>query len=128
MPGPTAISRASRWLAPLWALLVLFLTLMPGDDVPRWEWARLVHFDKWVHAGLFGVQTVLCGLALHEARNWGRAWAPLLIALCVAITFGGAIEVVQTIMAWGRQGEWSDLLADSVGAMLGFAYLRKRLE
>lgn len=105
---------------------MLALTLMPGNEVPRWEWARLVHFDKWVHAGLFCVQAVLSGLALMEARNWSNPLMPLVLALLVCILFGAAIEVAQTVMDWGRQGEWTDLLADTAGALIGVAYLGKR--
>jgi VanZ family protein len=120
------ITFRARWLAALWAVLVLLLTLMPGDDVPRWEWARVVQLDKWVHAGLFGVQAVLLGWAGQQVRKWPRVWLSAACGMLASVAYGAAIEGMQTLLDWGRQGELADLLADAAGALLGFAWLLRR--
>lgn len=120
------IAYRARWLAVLWAVAVLLLTLMPGDDVPRWEWARVVQLDKWVHAGLFGVQAILLGWAFDQGRKWPWSWLPAACGMLASMAYGAAIEGMQTLMEWGRQGELADLLADASGALLGFAWLMRQ--
>lgn len=119
------MARFFSWksLAVLWAVVILVLTLMPGSDVPAWPWAETVHFDKLVHAGLFGVQAILLGLALRSTVNVKTAF---LVALLVAIVYGGAIELLQGAMHMGRDADIFDLLADAVGAGIAYAVLRIR--
>jgi len=119
------VARIFSWknLAVLWALVILVLTLMPGSDVPAWPWAEAIHFDKLVHAGLFGVQAILLGLALMSMVNVRTAF---LVALIVAIAYGGIIELLQGEMRMGRDADIFDLFADAVGAGIAYALLRMR--
>jgi VanZ family protein len=103
-----------------WAALILVLTLLPPEDmpgVPTWE---LLSFDTAAHAFVFGVLTVL---SLFSLRRQGRFPGLRANALSVAVIgstlFGGLIEILQSSMNLGRQGEWTDLLSDGIGAVLG---------
>lgn len=120
-----------RWrspvpLAALWAIGILVLTLMPGNDVPAWPWAEKVQLDKWVHAFLFGMQGVLLAMALLHLRPEGHRNGLLVWATVLAIAYGGLIEVLQSVMGDGRTGDVLDLLADAVGALLGLFWMRQR--
>lgn len=117
--------RAAPW-AVLWTLGILVLTLMPASEVPSWPLADLLHVDKFVHAFLFGVQSVLLGLALADMRMWRSSAQPLVIGLLLAILYGAVIELLQECMGEGRHGDAWDLLADSMGALIGYAFLRWR--
>jgi VanZ family protein len=109
-----------RW-ALLWALLILVLCLMPGAALPAWHWADLFSVDKLVHAGLFAVQALL---VLRAAGGQGRADAfPWLLAV---VAYGGALELMQMLPALGRRGDWNDLAANTLGALLGWAWHRWR--
>lgn len=110
--------------AVAWAAFILVLTLAPGSDVPSWPWAEKVQLDKWVHAFLFCVQSVLLGRAFLHVRPLGHKASLLGVATGVAIAFGGAIEVMQEVMGAGRHGDWHDLMADAAGALVGLAVLR----
>jgi VanZ family protein len=114
--------RKLRW-ALLWAVAVLVLTLIPGNDVPTWGWAEAIHFDKLVHAGLFGIQTVLLGLALAAERKTRN---PLLVAAILSILYGAGIELLQEVMEQGRHADAFDLLSDTAGAVMGYVLLRRR--
>ena len=90
-------------LALLWALLILALCLMPGQDLPQWRWADLLSLDKWVHAGMFAVLVVLLVLGLK--RQYGPAWARskgLWTAAIVCILYGVALELMQGLLMQGR--------------------------
>ncbi len=104
----------------LWAAVILVLTLMPGNDVPTWSWADTIHFDKFVHVVLFGGQAFLLGQALAVKGNAKKAF---LVAMVVAIAYGGTIELLQGAMGMGRDADFFDLLADSVGAVIAFVIL-----
>ncbi|MBS1546195.1 MAG: VanZ family protein [Bacteroidetes bacterium] len=120
-----------KWRSPvlwavLWALGILVLTLMPAGDVPAWPWAERVQLDKWVHAFLFGVQGVLLAAAFLQMRPGSHRIGLLVMATVLAIAYGGAVEVLQSLMGDGRQGDVLDLLADAAGALLGLLWMVRR--
>lgn len=96
------------WLASGTALvlLVTWLCLRPSAGTEQW----FPHADKVQHAAAFlGLGGLL--LALFERRHYAVACIALLV-------FGGAIEVAQYLMPYGRSAEWADLAADGLGIVL----------
>jgi len=85
--------------------VILYLTLAPTQDVP----GSGVVWDKAAHAIAFGLLTII-GLLMSTHRRWtvvGCVWA-----------LSAGIEVAQALMPYGRQGDWIDLLADTIGIVL----------
>jgi VanZ family protein len=66
--------------------------------------------DKVVHAALFA--------ALAGAGRW--RFGPLRAVLVAALAYGALSEVVQWLALPHRSGDVLDVLADSVGALLGW--------
>ncbi|MDR0765754.1 MAG: VanZ family protein [Odoribacteraceae bacterium] len=100
-----------------WAIVILVLCAIPPGATPVPRAALIPHADKLVHLFLFLVMSFL----LHGAlRAWTRVGAARLIALVVlcCTAYGGAIELLQDHYL-GRDGEWTDLLADATGAVAG---------
>jgi VanZ family protein len=89
-------------------LILLYLTLAPGKDVPG---VGLV-WDKAEHATAWAVLTG-AGLLLSTRRRWA--------VLVFAFAFGASIEVLQATLPFGRDGDIFDLTADTVG--IAVAYL-----
>ena len=89
-------------------LILAYMTLAPTSDVPG---AQLL-WDKAEHALAWAVLTG-AGLLLSTKRRWAIG--------VFAFVFGAAIEILQAILPLGRDGEWQDLAADTVG--IGLAYL-----
>jgi hypothetical protein len=110
-----------------WALMILVLCLMPGSAVPSWDWTELLNIDKPVHAVLFGVLLVLLvrGFRTLERPEWLRD-RPVPWAFAVTVVYGALTELMQQLEALGRHGDLNDLIADAVGAGLGWGYLRWR--
>ncbi len=69
-------------------------------------------WDKLNHALAFAALAWSACLALGDSVRW--RWS----AVAGLLAFGGAIELVQLFVP-GRAGEWSDLLADTVGIVIG---------
>lgn len=86
--------------------VILYLSLAPSEDVPG---AELV-WDKAAHAIAYTI-LVIVGLLFSTHRRW-----------VVALTVWGVgigIEFVQAVMPFGRQGDWRDALANSLGIAVG---------
>jgi VanZ family protein len=96
------------WLAAGTALvlLVTWLCLRPSAGGEPW----FPDADKFQHAAAFLALGGLA-LALVERRHYTVACVALLV-------FGGAIEVAQCLMPYGRSAEWADLAADGLGIVL----------
>jgi VanZ family protein len=110
LPRPARIAMFSACLA-----LVAYLCLAPSDKLP----AIQSLWDKAEHA-LAYIFLTLSGLALSRRR------AALVAGVWL---FGLAIELLQAAMPYGRQGDWRDMAANSVGILigLGLAWSAKRL-
>ena len=87
-------------------LVILYMTLAPNEDVPG---SSLV-WDKAAHSIAFGLLTVI-GLLMSTHRR------KTVIACVWGLAAG--IEVAQALMPFGRQGDWLDLFADTVGIVIG---------
>jgi len=89
--------------------VILYLTLAPSEDVPGEGFI----WDKAAHAIAFGT-LVLIGLLFSTRRRWKVVVAVWGLAI--------GIEFAQALMPFGRQGDWRDALADSVGVVLGLTF------
>lgn len=111
-----------RWAA-IWAFCILVLCLIPGSTLPEWDWFSLLDLDKLVHAGMFGVLTVLLADALRKRDTLSRY---VLMACVLSIVYGAATEFIQGMEALGRRTDPGDLVANGIGALIGAAYVRWR--
>lgn len=87
-------------------LLITWLCLRPSSGGDQW----FAYADKFQHAAAFLALGALL-LALAERARYAAVCAALL-------AFGGAIEVAQYLMPYGRSAEWADLAADGLGILL----------
>jgi VanZ family protein len=69
--------------------------------------------DKLEHMIAFG-GLALCYGGLLEPRRY-----PYLFLALLAL--GGGIEIAQGLMGWGRDADWRDFYADTLGAALGLS-------
>lgn len=106
-----------------WFLLSLVLLCLPGSSLPKYPWLAAIHADKWVHIGLFGILCALfCRLVISQ-KNEGK----IIQMYCILVTIGGifygiTMEFVQKYWIAGRSFEPWDIVADSIGCILGYAY------
>jgi VanZ family protein len=100
---PRPIRLAAYALA---SAILLYMCLAPSDGLPK------VHlWDKEEHALSWFVLTT-AGLILSPRR-------PRAIAL-YAFGFGVFVEVLQGLMGFGRDADWHDVAADSIGIVAAF--------
>ncbi|MCW2607220.1 MAG: hypothetical protein JWO60_1913 [Frankiales bacterium] len=94
------------------ALLSLYVLFAPDPGGPEGPPGA----DKVVHLALFAL------LAATARWRFGRSTTILLLVLAYA----ALSELVQALALAQRSGDVLDLLADSAGAALGWAALRRR--
>jgi len=102
--------------AVAFAALLLVVSLLPAPETgaPTPELLG-VALDKWVHAGSYAALTGLLA--------WGRgsrALAVVAVLAALAVGYGGAIELLQGLVA-SRSLSGADALANTVGAVGGGA-------
>lgn len=114
------MTRALRAFAPalVWAAVIVIVGGLEGGG-PRVD----LPVDKAAHFFLYGVLGALVGLGWRRAGGRiGRAW-PLVAMLLL----GAGDELRQRTVA-GRSSEFADWVADAAGALVGYAWMIRRVE
>ncbi|CAN5279014.1 hypothetical protein BH11BAC6_BH11BAC6_07600 [soil metagenome] len=93
---------------------------MPGTDIPSNSFFDLIYFDKWVHAGLFGMLTVFFGYPFLKSPF--PAFKVVCIAMFVSM-YGIAMEYVQKDYTKSRNFDFFDMVADTLGAFIAVFFL-----
>lgn len=120
-----------KYLAPafLWALVILWLCAIPGQDIPNW---KLLSFDKAGHAFIFFTLTILLfwGFFKQKPDTFFQKYF-LSASILIAVSYGGATELMQQYWFENRKADILDFTANSFGAFtaLGvyFFLLKKKL-
>ncbi len=98
-------------IAVIWYLSLLFnAPETPLDDVPL--------VDKWVHMVMYGGTFSVLWIEYirqHQKPDYKKL---LIWAFIAPIVMSGIIELLQEYCTKTRQGEWTDLLANSIGVVL----------
>ena len=115
------------WPALLWAVMVMVLCGLPGEQIPELTFLEWLRPDKIVHLLLFGVQSyLLCkGLKLQTTFP-SMARHAIFLALSFSIVYGAVVEVLQDAIFINRNGDIRDAIANAIGAFLGVWLYKRR--
>jgi VanZ family protein len=108
-------------LAVSWTAFIVFALTQEPSAIPRYKWLEVQGVDKVIHAILFALESWL--VAWVFGRDWN--WRTIMWVLLFCTVLGGGLEWVQHQFIEGRTGDVLDLLADSVGAVLGVLAFQK---
>lgn len=106
------LRRYAPYLAALWALTILVVSVIPGEDLPSlsiWE------PDKVMHAFVYGVLTALIFIARPQNGVFIKKLVFQAILLC--ILYGFFIELIQLVLPT-RKFDILDALANTVGCFI----------
>ncbi|HRG27920.1 MAG TPA: VanZ family protein [Chitinophagales bacterium] len=109
--------RYAPYLAALWALIILVVSVIPGEDLPSlsiWE------PDKVLHAFVYGVLTAL----IYITRPQNAVFIKKLVfqAILLCILYGFFIELIQLVLPT-RKFDILDALANTVGCFIAGALI-----
>ncbi len=98
----------------LWTVFISVLFCLPGAALPKADWLSDIYFDKWVHIGFFTVLIFLWSWFLEAGK-----FSIFIATIAAAILYGLVVELVQHYFILNRSFDLGDLVADTVGALLG---------
>lgn len=112
--------------AIVWALIIMVLTLTPGEAVPD---VSLFDYDKLGHGFIFFVLSFLLIKGTYEnLQTTSRAGNAVLIGVVTSAFYGFLIEIIQSFIP-GRSMDVYDAVANVIGSILGLSlfYLLNKL-
>ncbi len=108
-----------------WALLILALCISPGEELPDPAIWNILAFDKLAHALFFAVLVYLLATGFRKQyRSYKLRYYAKRAALYIGLTYGLLIELLQLLFFTYRQGEWMDMVANTIGCFAGLLLFR----
>lgn len=109
--------RKFLFLAITWTVFVAVASLVSFNSVPK---VKVVGSDKVVHFLFYLVFVIFWSLA--KKQSYFKINYSLLIVI-IAIVFGIIIEILQGVLTKTRQADFYDVVANSLGAIVGYVGL-----
>lgn len=112
--------------AILWTLFIASSCLLPASAFRQFTFDSLFEIDKVVHLVLYFVFVVLWAISFPEQFSKRQK----IILGAVSIGYGVLIEVLQSVMALGRAYDIDDIIANTVGCILGLlsiSFVRRKM-
>jgi len=105
------------WFTLLWALFILFISVIPGEDLPSlsiWE------ADKLAHALVYAMLCAGVILTLRIQNTWVKnRLKAIIFALVLCNLYGAGIECIQGLFLPSRTFDIYDLMANGIGTLMG---------
>jgi VanZ family protein len=109
----------------VWMFVIFGLIMIPGKELPESEFLFEIDFDKFVHAGIFGLMAVLFSWPFYKTNiDRKKKIRYFIIIALLTSCFGYCTELMQKYWAEGRSYDLMDWLADSTGALGAFIFCR----
>lgn len=104
-------------IAVFWTLLIVYLCLDDAPNIPKFTF----HYkDKIVHFIFYFVFVYFWTKSLKNKNE-----NSIVIILFFALVIGVSIEFLQENFTDNRTFDWYDILANSIGAIASFMYVKK---
>jgi VanZ family protein len=115
-----SVRKAWFWLALGWTAMIAVLCLVSFSELPH---VKLANIDKAVHATFHFVFTLLwyaysCE-RFPDIPAWQRRWR----IVAASIVYGCTIEVAQSLFTTTREGDVTDVMANTAGALLAIGLI-----
>ena len=86
-----------------------------------------IGLDKWIHIFLFGVMAFLaCRVIIKTNKKSEKNRLYFILAGLLCIAYGVIMEYVQKYYVPNRSFDVGDIIADSVGSVIGTVYSIRR--
>ncbi len=102
--------------AGVWTALIASSCLLPASAFKAFSFDSIFELDKLIHLTLYFVLFILWSLAIGEQSFEKKKKISLLLSV---IIFGIIIEVLQSSMSLGRHYDIEDIIANTIGSIIG---------
>ncbi|HAV26135.1 MAG TPA: hypothetical protein DCX01_08155 [Bacteroidetes bacterium] len=117
--------KGALFVAIAWTALIASSCLMPASAFKAFTFDSIFQLDKILHLTLYYVFIVLWSLVSKVITVRQKY-----VLLIVGIAYGVLIEVLQASMPLGRSYELDDIIANTIGCVLGvlsISYIKRKL-
>ncbi len=117
----------THWPGISWAFVILLLSTITPPSIKIPDFWDLFGPDKVVHFFMYGVLTFL--LVRDDFMDGKSSMRPILVkAFLISAVYGALIEVYQGCLLTNRTGDWTDAVANAIGAAIGVVFARHWLK
>jgi VanZ family protein len=112
---------SALYIPIIWTIIIAILMCIPGRMLPSELHFPIPNFDKLIHMGLFGGFVFLWGLYLTRRTSAYNILLPgFFIFYVISNFYGYSMELVQRCCVVGRDYDLGDIIADMIGAGIGY--------
>ena len=115
-PHLDKISKIFSKILPIYWAFLTYLLLRPGFESHEY-WFMFPGFDKVLHLSIFAMLG-FCFMSAFPRCSFRYFIQIMLI-------YGFATEILQDELEWGRSSEFLDIVADTVGVIIGYLLFKK---
>ena len=108
----------ARIFAIIWTAFIVSSCLLPASVFEPFSFQSLIGLDKIIHLTLYFIFVQLWALSGENLSQKNKA-----VVLISGIIFGTLIEFLQSALNNGRSFEIDDMIANTVGCILGIMLL-----
>lgn len=108
-----------HWKSIVWALFILVLCGLPGNEINKVKFIDIPQFDKFVHFFLYFVFTLLLISENNKQKSFRKVTVDaILIAAAISLGYGAVIEILQKYLFVNRSAEIWDMIANTSGFLV----------
>ena len=106
------------WLTLGWSLIIIVILLSLSPSPPSVIQSALFN-DKLGHSIAYFVLMAWFAQIYHTPQQ-------RLVYMTSFLLLGGLLEILQALSGETRQGDWADMLANSIGVLLAWQLIKNR--
>ena len=106
----------------IWSLVILVLSWVPGKSIPEFSFWSLLSFDKFAHAAVYAILVLVTIVGQSKQYRFSFYRSKIVIrSLIFSTVYGIGVEIFQAYSNTGRHMEFADMIANTIGGLLGVA-------
>ena len=103
----------------IWAVIIFFLSVIPGDKIPSGRILDIFHVDKLAHIAIYIILVFLMFRGFQKQYTFpALRYHPKSYALVISIAYGVFLELLQGSIL-NRNFDILDILANIIGCFIG---------
>jgi VanZ family protein len=101
-------------------IVIVFLSLLPGTDIPTPSFLRIPYFDKIVHFFMYFIFALLIIYGYLKYTKGNLRKKHIIISFIIVVFWGGLMELLQGIFQFslGRSMDLIDFIANLTGSLV----------
>lgn len=108
-----------HWKSIVWAIFILVLCGIPGNQINKVKFIDIPQMDKLVHFFLYYMFTLLLISENNTQKHHRKVTVnAILLAATISLGYGVAIEILQKVLFINRGADIWDMIANTFGFLL----------